>query len=136
MADNRWHTLAVDVAAMTEGAAVTLMAVQVQATDAGNARLWVDRLAFADAVPEGAETVGPKRAAANKPDWVAPLDEAAWAPQPSWLDVPARAAGHSVARVGQASVFRISEPSRGMKWAMNLACTSSATVAQLGPRRK
>ncbi|MBE3069962.1 MAG: hypothetical protein IMZ66_06975, partial [Planctomycetes bacterium] len=120
VADNQWHTLAVDVAALTEGAAVTLMAVQVQATDAGHARLWIDGPAFADAVPEGAGTVGPARAAARGPDRVVALDKAAWAPQPSWLDVPASPAGHSVARVGQADVFRIGEPSRGMKWAMNL----------------
>ena len=59
IADGQWHMLGVDVSALTDRPSVDLMAVQVQATPAGQARLWVDWIGFSDAPPGDANIIRP-----------------------------------------------------------------------------
>ena len=121
VSDGQWHLVAVDVSTLTRAEAIRGLAVQVQSTERG-ARLWLDQLAFAESPPEGAET--PRRVAqppsAVRPDWIAPLAQARWNPQLGWLANPASEGRHSVERRGEATLFRVVESSKGMKWSWDL----------------
>ena len=118
--DGQWHTAAVDVTTLTEGASAHGLAVQVRATAAGKARLWIDWLAFMPDPPKDAEIIRRGDIAPPKPDWAAPLAKAKWTHHNSWLSNPASAGKHSVKRAGEAWVFRVAEPGRGMKWSWDL----------------
>jgi len=120
VADGQWHVAAVDVTTLTRADAVDRMAVQVQATGEGRARLWLDWIAMMDAAPEGAELIERVPVVPLKPDWIAPLAQAEWKPQPSWLGDPAAERKHHVDRKGETAVFRVDEPQRGMKWSWDL----------------
>jgi len=120
VADGRWHVAAVDVTVLTLAETVHRMAVQVQATAEGKARLWVDWLAMMPAPPDGAEVIEREPIVAAKPDWAAPLDGAEWTAQPSWLGNPTAAGKHRVDRKGETTTFGIEEPQRGMKWSWDL----------------
>jgi len=118
--DGRWHVAAVDVTTLTAGEAVYSMAVQVQASAKGRARLWLDWLAFMDAAPKDAQVLRRVPVVPRRPDWVAPLAQARWAHHYGWLSNPASKGKHSVERRGEATVFRVAEPARGMKWSWDL----------------
>ena len=121
-ADGRWHVVAVDVASLTSAPAVDAMAVQVQANAAGGARLWVDWLAFLEAPPKGARVIdrADRPPLAAKPDWSAPLAKAAWVHHDDWLGNPAAKGGHGVETTDGTVVFRVRQPTRGMKWSWAL----------------
>jgi hypothetical protein len=57
-------------------------------------------------------------ATAGEPEWRAPLADAAWQAQPSWLGNPSDE--HSVERKGNVTVFRVGQVDRGMKWSWQL----------------
>ncbi|MCX6928505.1 MAG: hypothetical protein NT154_35650, partial [Verrucomicrobia bacterium] len=57
---------------------------------------------------------------ATQPDWMAPLTQAAWVAQPSWLANPAAADQQSAAVVEGVTGLRVAAPSRGMKWSWTL----------------
>jgi len=56
-ADGRWHVAAVDVSMLTTSDAIRGMAVQVQATQKGEAGLWLDWLAFLPEPPKEAQVL-------------------------------------------------------------------------------
>ena len=125
--DGPWHTVAVDVSTLTNAAGVHGLAVQVQATGEGRARLWLDWMAFVPEPPEGAERLRVAQPpAAVLPDWVAPLEKAKWVHHNGWLSNPASEGKHSVGRGPStlaprpSTLFRVSEPGRGMKWSWDL----------------
>ncbi|MBM4034442.1 MAG: hypothetical protein FJ291_22075 [Planctomycetes bacterium] len=120
IADGQWHTVAVEVSTLTEADGVHGLAVQVQATEKGNAKLWLDWLAFHPDPPKDAQVLQRVPAASPKPDWVAPLAEAKWAAHTAWLSNPAPDGKHSVERKGEVTRFAVAEPSRGMKWSWDL----------------
>ena len=121
VADGQWHTAAVDVTTLTKGDGAHALAVQVRATEAGHARLWLDWLALLPQPPEGAQIIQRVPVARPQPDWVAPIAKATWVHHNDWLSNPASADGHNVERTAQATVFRVAEPNRGMKWSWDLA---------------
>ena len=120
VADGAWHFAAVDVSALTERESVDQLAIQVQAGTAATATFWLDWIGFTDAPPTEATIVGRREADSGPADWIAPLPEAAWPAQPSWLANPAgvdaqrATAEHGIAR------FRVQTPGRGMKWSWSL----------------
>ncbi len=118
VADGQWHVAAVDLTTVTEAEGVTKLAVQVQAGRAGKARLWLDRIALIDAPPDDAQIIKRTPAEPPKADWIVPLADAEWTAQPSWLDNPG--SEKQVERDGEAAVFRVKGPGRGMKWSWNL----------------
>jgi hypothetical protein len=124
-ADGRWHTAAVDLAALTDAEAISTAAIQVQAGKQGKARVWLAWLSFTDAPPDEAEYVGRRSAAPSRPDWIVPLSGARWTARPSWLGNPAQPGGHSVGPAGQDSLFRVASPGCGMKWSCDLAAPIS-----------
>ena len=119
-ADGQWHVLAVDVSTLTERATVDLLAIQVQATGAGQARLWLDWIGFTDAPPGDATILRGGRDTPPQPDWVAPLAQAAWSAQPSWLGNPAAADRHGATVTNGVTHFQIAAPNQGMKWTWSL----------------
>jgi len=121
-ADGRWHVVAVDISALTAAPAVDAMAVQVQASAAGGAGLWIDWLAFLDAPPNEARVIdrADRPSPAAKPDWSAPLAKAAWIHHDGWLGNPAAKDGHGVETTDGRAVFRVRKPARGMKWSWAL----------------
>ncbi len=120
IADGQWHIAAVDLGALTRSESVHAVAVQVRAGDQGQARVWLDRLALTDAIPDDAELVERQTAAPPEPEWVAPLEEAEWETQPGWLGNPAMLERVDVDRREGATHFRVAEPGRGMKWLWEL----------------
>lgn len=91
VADDQWHTLAVDVSALSEAETIKTLAVQVQATAAGQAVLRIERLEFADAPPPDAKLLNPPTGPA-RPERVIPLTQLTWAAQLDGLRTqPARA---------------------------------------------
>jgi hypothetical protein len=118
--DGRWHLVAVDLSAMTGAPEVHAVAIQVRAAGQGKARLWVDRLAFCDSPPEGAECLARAPATPRKPDWTAPLAQSAWSPQTGWLGNPAPSGAHHTGRSGEAVQFRVGPSGSGMKWSWGL----------------
>ncbi|MFW6162410.1 MAG: hypothetical protein ACODAJ_06540, partial [Planctomycetota bacterium] len=118
--DGRWHLAAVDVTTLTRAEGVYGLAVQVQADAHGDARLWLDGLAFLPEPPQDAETIERVPAAPPKPDWAAPLAQAAWKPRTDWLSNPAAEGKHPVERTDDRWVFRVAEAGRGMKWSWDL----------------
>jgi hypothetical protein len=120
LADGQWRTVAVDVTTLTNSDAVYALAVQVQATEKGRARLWLDWLAFTDEPPKDAQVIQRAPAVPPKPDWIAPLAQAKWNPRLGWLPNPAPEGKHSVERKGDVTTFRVAEPGRGMKWSWDL----------------
>ncbi|OQB82524.1 MAG: hypothetical protein BWX88_03924 [Planctomycetes bacterium ADurb.Bin126] len=134
-ADDHWHTLAVDVSRLSKSNEPRLLAVQVQATEAGKALLEFRRLEFSDIWPEGATRVGPAPPP-PAPDRPVPLPGLKWTAQPSWLANPATGGAHefapghfplatsqtetSPAAPASAAAFRVRQPGAGMKWSANL----------------
>ena len=115
VADGQWHTVAVDAARLATTREITSLAIQVPASAAGQARLWLDWLMFADRVPDGATEL---RAPPQPPDRTLPLAAATWKAHSRWLANPA--AQHEERREGATTVLSVGEPGRGMKWAWEL----------------
>ncbi|MBL7223060.1 MAG: hypothetical protein ISS72_04335 [Candidatus Brocadiae bacterium] len=126
VADGQWHTVAVDVTTLTNAPGVHTLAVQVQSTAKGGARLLLDWLTFAAEPPAGATLIRRTQEAPLRPDWVAPLAQATWTPHTGWLSNPAAKGKHAVALAplppqgGKGWRFRIAEAGRGMKWSWSL----------------
>jgi hypothetical protein len=118
--DGQWHVLAVDVSRLTTRSAVDQLAIQVQAGVAGRARLWLAWIGFSDAAPAGATVIAKSPADAAPADWSAPLAQAQWTANPSWLANPAAADQHGVTAAGGLWRFRVLLPTRGMKWSWSL----------------
>ena len=118
--DGKWHVAAVEVSRLTEADGAYGLAVQVRATEKGGARLWLDWLAFLPEPPKDAEIIERVPTVPPKPDWAAPLAQAAWKPRTDWLSNPAAEGKHSAERKGDAWVFRVADAGRGMKWAWDL----------------
>jgi hypothetical protein len=119
-ADGAWHLAAVDVSTLTDRTSVDQIAVQVQSGPTAAAELSLDWIGFTDAPPPDAAILGRREAGPVSGDWVAPLQNAAWTAQPSWLANPVGLdAQHVTAKEG-AIRFRVSAPGRGMKWSWAL----------------
>lgn len=116
--DGQWHTVAVNARPLAARPEIRAVAIHAAAGPSGNARLWMDWLMFADRVPEGATELRAAPRPRAAPDWNAPLASAAWTAQPGWLSDPC--AKPEAARDGEANVFRVTEPGRGMKWSWTL----------------
>lgn len=119
ISDGTWQYVAVDLRPIVRGRMITAIALQVQAGPAGKARLLVDELALASAIPAGVKRVREDAPAA--PEEAVDLSEATWQPQPTWLGNPAER--FAVGREDQeaATVFRVEQGGRGMKWHWSLA---------------
>jgi hypothetical protein len=115
VADGQWHTVAVDATRLGTTGEIKTLAIQVPSSAAGQARLWLDWVMFADRVPEGATEL---RAPPQLPDRTLPLAAAQWRAHGSWLANPATQ--HEERREGEATVLSVGEPGRGMKWAWEL----------------
>lgn len=120
VADGAWHVAAVDVSALTSRPVVDQIAVQVQAGPAGPAQLSLDWIGFTDALPPAAEVLGRREPAPVPVDWIAPLSDAIWTAQPSWLANPAEPDSHRWTKTGQTTTFRVTASARGMKWSCPL----------------
>jgi len=120
MPDGKWHTLAVDVAALTPSESVTALAVQVQAAGQGRAALWLDRLTFTTEPPESAKVIQRRPLVPHQPDWIAPLARMKWLHRGDWLANPVAEQGQHVEVTGQTTIFRVDRRDRGMKWSCDL----------------
>lgn len=120
VADGQWHVVAGDVSLLTESAAVVGAAVQVQAGPAGRAVVEIDWVQMGAAPPAGAAILRQDAAAPSPPDWQAPLADAPWHAQPSWLANPAADGAHATERQAAATVFQVRPAGRGMKWSWQL----------------
>lgn len=118
VSDGQWHTVAVNARRLAAKPEIKAVAIHVAAGSAGNARLWMDWLMFADRVPEDATELRAAPRSPAAPDWTAPLASSKWTAQPSWLSDPC--AKPETIRGGEATVFRVNEPGRGMKWSWTL----------------
>ncbi len=119
ISDDQWHVAAVNARRLAANPEIGSIALQVQAGPSGQGRLWIDWLMFADRVPEGATELRSLPQPPTAPDWNAPLDKATWTAQPSWLsDACARP---EVIQDGDITIWRVSDPGRGMKWSWSLA---------------
>jgi len=124
VADGRWHFVAADLAARKVGPFITTVAVHVQANERGEARLWVEEIAFVDKLPPGCQVAGerpPPGPARSREIPLATLAEAR--AEPSWLSNPASpgAFGLSLEKANRkdrrgAVRFRVAEAGNGMKW--------------------
>ncbi len=136
VADGQWHVVAVDVSMLTPAEAIYAMAIQVQATPRGGARLWLDWLAFLPEPPKDAQM--PRVAQpppAVRPDWVAPLADAKWVAHTGWLSNPAPEGRLAVERKGEVTAFRVAEPSRGMKWSWDVGAEQPPSAVFLEGHR-
>lgn len=127
--DGKWHTIAVDAPGVAADETVDLIAVQVQASAEGNARLWVDYIKFVPSLPK--DSVEIRREAlplAEQPDWVADLKKSVWQPHPDWLGNPTDRGEALITDEGIR--LRVNEPSRGMKWSWDM----SSPVTPVGYR--
>jgi len=118
--DGAWHVAAVDVSTLADRSAVDQIAVQVQAGPTGEARLWLDSIGFSDVPPPDAEILGQRDVAPAPADWVAPLPNAVWTAQPSWLANPADPGSHHTATAAGVTQFCVTTSGRGMKWSCSL----------------
>ena len=116
--DGQWHTLAVDLLAVQPSEPTHDLALKLIVGAAGQARLTVERIWFADELPAGAQVA----AAAPRPaltsttlDWSArPLIRA----QSGWTTTPAEQ--HSSAPSAAGRLFRVAGQGRGMRWLVTL----------------
>ncbi len=120
VADGRWHVAAIDLSTLTEAESVDGIAVQVQAGAAGKAAVWLGGIGLWPTAPEGAEVIQRGKPLPTLPDWIAPLSEAPWMAQRSWLANPAPEHGQSVERPKDTTLFRVRAAGQGMKWSWNL----------------
>ena len=120
VADGQWHVAAVDLTELTRADEVTKLAVQVQAGGKANARLWLKSIVLVDVPPENAEIIQRTQAKPPKDDWIAPLAEATWMAQPSWLANPVAEADQRVSKNEDGTTFRVAVPGCGMKWSWDL----------------
>ncbi|MGC9319896.1 MAG: hypothetical protein ACP5KN_17825, partial [Armatimonadota bacterium] len=112
-ADGAWHTAAVNVLEVGEGATAYQLAVQVQSAAEGDGWLEIDSIALVDAPPEGATLHEPQPG----PDrvWEVPVqDPGAFTAEPDWLSNPAEEP--AVQRTEHGLRFSVPEAGRGMKW--------------------
>ena len=103
--------------------------MQVQATEKGKARVWIDYIRFAETPPEGALAVGPSGELA-KQDWIVDIRKGQWEQHPDWLGNPARDTNVSVDAEGVH--FSVGTAFLGMKWALALYIIDLAIVFLLG----
>jgi len=116
VADGQWHNVVVDARAAARGDAVGTVAIQVQAGASGAAKLWIDRIGFAQAPPSGAEVIRPKLAESELLDAEIDFAQALWTAQPTWLANPAQSYGVARVDADNATVFRVDASGLGMKW--------------------
>jgi len=116
--DGEWHAVCVDVTEVAQSDRLTMVAVQVQASE-GPATVWISELALSDSPPPGVETLS-ALALPTGPDHVVPIAPAAlWTAEPSWLGNPCTAPMVTDGEGGVA--FGVAELGRGMKWRLPLA---------------
>ncbi len=115
--DGQWHVAAVDLSAILDDAAITVLALQVQSDEAGNAQLTVDWLAAMESPPEGADIASQSPAGKLAAPLTISMNDVEWTPQPSWLGNAADK--HEVAKRESVAEFKINRPSSGMKWSWN-----------------
>ena len=120
VADGKWHVAAVDVSALTEAGGIESLAVQVQADAHGDARLWLEWLAFVDAVPDDVRWVGAKPKPSQRPDRRLPLDGRKWIAERSWLSNPGDDGTFRTEPIDGGTRFRVDRAGRGMKWHLPL----------------
>lgn len=120
VADGQWHVAAIDLSTLTEAESVDGIAVQVQATAAGKASVWLGEIGMRPTAPEGVEVIQRGSPVPSPVDWTAPLGEAQWLAQRSWLANPAPEQGQGVERRKEATLFRVRAAGQGMKWSWNL----------------
>jgi hypothetical protein len=115
--DGQWHVAAVDLSAILDDAAITVLALQVQSDEVGNAQLTVDWLAAMESPPEGADIASQSSAGKLAAPLTISMNDVEWTPQPSWLGNAADK--HEVAKRESVAEFKINRPSSGMKWSWN-----------------
>ena len=114
VADGRWRTIGVDLEPLAETDTIKAMAIQVQATQAGGARVWLDFIRFCERLPRDCQEIRRQAQPPAKPDWWADLTKHKWAAERSWLSNPS--GEHSVKREAGAVTFRAKGGGQGMKW--------------------
>ncbi len=118
VADGAWQTLAVDLVAVQPSEPTHDLALKVIVGAAGQARLTVERIWFAEALPVGAQVAAasPRPALASTAlDWSAqPLIQ----PQPDWTTTPAAQNASRLSAAGM--LFRVVGQGRGMRWLVTL----------------
>ncbi len=118
--NGRWHIAAVDVRALTDADELSGLAVQVQADNKGDGRLWLDWIRFSATAPEGARWPRGAPGAGGAPDWHAPLEQSTWKPEPSWLANPAVTERCEARWHNDILAFRVDSAGCGMKWSWPL----------------
>lgn len=135
VADGAWHIAAVDVSDLTDRPAVEQIAVQVQSEPTGRARLWLDWVGFTDSPPRDAAVPSRPDTAPVSPDWIAPLANADWTAQPSWLANPADPDSHRLTKMGDTTTFHVTRSGRGMKWSCTLRASADPARYRLALMR-
>ncbi len=120
VSDGRWHFVAVDVSTLTSAASVDGLAIQVQATAAGDAKVWIERLALVAQPPASAEILEREPSVRRQPAWEVPLADVTWGIEPSWLANPAAIERCKATRADGSTTFEVDAAGRGMKWAWRL----------------
>ena len=118
--DDQWHTLAVDLAAINPLEATHNLAVKVFVDDSGSARLEVQRLAFANALPADAALA---QVPGQRPEETLPVPLSApqFLPRTGWTTSPA--SDFAAEQAGEAVAFRVRGQGRGMRWLLALPKT-------------
>ncbi len=119
VSDGAWHTLAVDLLAVEPLEFTHNLVLKVIVGAAGEARVEIESIRFADTLP-GDATVARVASAPTAPSTTpVPLSAEAFAPQTGWTQSPA--SEHSVAPAADGVRFAVRGPAAGMRWLMSLA---------------
>ncbi|NPV48997.1 MAG: hypothetical protein HPY69_18805 [Armatimonadetes bacterium] len=115
--DGDWHTLAVDLMAVQPRETTHGLGVKVRSTGAGNARLTVERIWFANELPDGATVARVVQKPALRRTEVRWADMHALGPR-QWTTTPAR--DYSSEPSADGMVFRVQGAGLGMRWLYSL----------------
>lgn len=116
--DGAWHTLAVDLLALEPMEITHNLAVKVIVGAAGEARLEIESIRFADELPPGATVAQVPGGRPVERTSAVPLSAEGFAPQAGWTQRPARE--HSAVATADGVRFHARGPAAGMRWLMAL----------------
>lgn len=122
-ADGGWHVVAVDLQSLAHGDSLSAVAIQVQATDRGPGRVWIDYLRFVAEPPPEARLHSGKGPAPRSYGFS--LAQSSWAAQPTWLSTPA--ADFRSTTTDKGVLFESRQTHAGMKWLWKLPETVTLT---------
>jgi len=118
VADGRWHYAVADLAGEKVSPFITTVALQVQASERGDAHLWVEGIAFVDKLPPGCPRPGERPPGPVRSREIPVSALAKGRPEPSWLANPASAGAFRISLEESAVKFSVAESGNGMKWSL------------------